>query len=253
MERTAVTIVTGAGRGIGRAIALRMAKQTTVMVVGRTSEDLLSVRDEIIARGGSANYMAGDVADPETARRTIDFIVGGSSVVRNLVCSAGIAKSGATESFDTDLWKEILDVNVNGSFHFVKACLPHMLQEKRGAICLISSTAGLYGYSHTAAYCASKHALVGMAKSLAVEHGKNGIVSVAICPGFVESEMTTRSIRSLAARRGFTEAEARERIARVNPQRRIMPPEEVAETVAFICSGKASSLSGNPLVLSGGE
>lgn len=253
MDNKSVTIVTGGGRGIGRAIALRMAKETAVLIVGRTPKDLLSVRDEIIAGGGTASYIVGDVADPHTARRTVEYVVRDSSTVRNLVCNAGISKGGASESFDTGLWKEIHDVNVNGSFHFVKACLPFMLQEKRGAICLISSTAGLKGYSHNSAYVSSKHALVGMAKSLAVEHGKNGIISVAICPGFVESEMTTRSIASLMARRGCTETEARKRIAKVNPQQRIILPEEVAEMVAFVCSGKVPSLSGNPIILSGGE
>ena len=252
MSASSVTIVTGAGRGIGRAIALRMAKETAVLVVGRKS-NLLSVYEEIIAGGGTASYIFGDVTDPETAKRAVEYIISGSLIVRNLVCNAGISKGGATEAFDTDLCKEILDVNVNGSFYFIKACLPHMLKEKRGTICLISSMAGLKGYSHSAAYTASKHALVGLAKSLAVEHGKNGIVSVAICPGFVESDMTTRSIKSLAARRKCTEAEARERIAFVSPQRRIMPPEEVAEMVAFVCSGKVPSLSGSPIVLGGGE
>jgi len=251
MDPTSVTIITGGGRGIGRAIALRMAKETAIAVVGRTRKDISSVGDEILANGGEVRLRVGDVTNPETAERVIEYCSGLS--IRNLVCNAGISKGGATESFEIGLWKEILDVNITGSFHFIKACLPHMLKEKRGTICLISSTAGLKGYSHSAAYVASKHALVGLAKSLAIEHGKNGIVSVAICPGFVESDMTTRSIKSLAARRGISEDEARERITRVNPQHRIIPAEEVAEAVAFVCSGKVPSLSGSALTLSGGE
>ena len=128
-----------------------------------------------------------------------------------------------------------------------------MLQARHGVICLISSISGVKGYAYTAAYTASKHALVGLAKSLAQEYGRQGIVIVPICPGFVASEMTTRTIRGVMKRHGLSEEAAEQRVVRANPQRRIIPAEEVAEMVAFVCSGKVPSLSGNPLLLSGGE
>lgn len=253
MDSNSVTIITGGGRGIGRAIALRMAKETVVHVFGRERENLVRVCDQITRNGGKAGCSTGDVRGSFTAQSVVAFCKAGGLRIRNLVCNAALAKSGVTESFDSQLWKDIIDVNVNGSFHFIQACLPHMIKGGGGNIVLMSSMAGLKGYSHIAAYTASKHALVGLAKALASEYGKHGIVSVAICPGFVESEMTTRSIKSLAVRRGITEDKARERIARVNPQHRIIPAEEVAEAVAFVCSGKVPSLSGSALVLGGGE
>ena len=128
-----------------------------------------------------------------------------------------------------------------------------MVKQKSGAICIMSSIAGLKGIKYSAAYSSSKHALIGLAKSLAQEYGKYGIVTVPVCPGFVESDMTTRTIRGLMERNKISEEEARARVAKTNPQKRIIPAEEVAEIISFICSNKAPSLSGNPLILSGGE
>lgn len=254
MAGTNITsIITGGGRGIGRAVALRLAKETAVVIVGRTEADLAATAQAIKASGGSAAYVVGDVRDPGTAVAAVAEAATGGRTIRNLVCNAGIGKSGATESFDMTLWREIFEVNVEGAMRFVQACLPPMLAAGRGTICFMSSIAGIKGYSRSAAYCASKHALVGLARALAQEHGKRGIVAVPVCPGFVEGEMTDRTVRGLMERRGIGEKEAREKVAAANPQRRILMPEEVAEAIAFACSGAVPSLNGNPLVLSGGE
>lgn len=248
-----VSIITGGGRGIGRAIALRLAKDTNVIVVGRTKGDLVSVCKEIEKKNGSAEYVVGDITDPKTAGKAVALAQKKKWTVANLVCNAGIGKSGKTEAFDKELWCGMFDVNVHGAFYFVQACLPEMLKRKKGTICLMSSIAGVKGYSHIAGYAATKHALVGMARSLAKEYGKYGIVTVPVCPGFVESEMTTRTIQGVRERQGISEEDARAKVAAANPQKRIIPAEEVAEAVAFVCLGKVPSLSGNPLILSGGE
>ncbi len=247
------TIITGGGRGIGRAIALRMAAQTPLVLVGRTAADLDGVRAEVGQAGGRAVCCPGDVAEPRTARAAIGQAREQGWKVRNLVCNAGIAKGGATATFDPDLWRRIFDVNVHGSFYFIQAALPEMIERRQGTICLMSSISGVKGYKYDAAYTASKHAVVGLARSLALEVGKHGLVVVALCPSFVESEMTTRTIRGLMQRRGISEAEAHKVVEATNPQRRILPAEEVAEMVAIVCSGLAPSLAGNPLILSGGE
>ena len=247
------SIITGGGRGIGRAIALRLAKDTNIIVVGRTEKDLISICAEIGKKGGQADYLVGDVSDPKTAGKALAFLKEKSWEVKNLICNAGIAKGGKTETFDKKLWREMFDVNVHGNFYFVQAVLPEMLKNKNGTICLMSSIAGVKGYKNIAAYTATKHALVGFARSLALEYGKHGIVTVPICPSFVETEMTLRTVHGLMERHGISESDARRRVADTTPQKRIMPPEEVAEAVAFVCSGKVPSLSGNPLILSGGE
>ncbi len=248
-----VTIITGASRGIGRVMALRMAKETSVLAVGRTEAELSSLCEEIRKAGGSADYVVGDVADPATADATMAKALANKWTVQNLVCNAGIGKGGVSHSFDKDLWKEIFAVNVNGTFWFTQACLPGMVERKSGNICIISSTAGLKGMKYDAAYCASKHALVGLAKSLALEYAKHGIVVVPVCPGFVESEMTDRTIAGLVKHQSLTPEAARAKVAKTNPQNRIIPAAEVADAVALVCSGALVSLNGHPLVLTGGS
>lgn len=251
MSQKLFSLVTGAGRGIGRAIALRLAKETHVFLTGHSN--LISVYEEIRSNGGNASCFPGDIRDKKPFHSFVDSVKMEGGILRNVVCNAGIAKGGPTHEFSMDLWREIIDVNVNGTFNVIHEVLPLLLEQKQGNICIISSTAGLYGYAYAAAYSASKHALVGLARSLAKEYGKKGIVVVPICPGYVDTEMTTRTIRGLVERNGISEDEARARVAKVNPQNRIISPEEVAEAVAMVCSGKFPALNGNPLILSGGE
>lgn len=253
MKEGLAAIVTGAGRGIGRAAALRLAREMPVVLVGLTQAHLAAVAEEIRAAGGRALCIAGDVADAKTAERAMTAAHAQGWKIGTLVSNAGVGKGGATHDFPLEAWKRLFDVNVHGAFSFVRAALPDMLEAGAGTICLISSTAGVKGYAYSAAYAASKHALVGLARSLAKEYGKRGIVAVPICPGFVDTDMAARTIRGLMTHRGLSEAEARAKIERVNPQRRLIPPEEVAEAIAFVCSGKVPSLSGEPMILGGGE
>ncbi len=247
------TIITGGSSGIGRAIAFRMVKEGNVLVVGLTESKLQSMCHQLNDIGIKAAYIRGDVADEETAARALRLVEINKWTVKNLVCNAGIGKSGPIEKYGSEMWRRVFDVNVHGAFYFVKQFLPGMLDRKSGNIILMSSTAGLRGFKYVSAYTATKHALVGFAKSIAQEHGKRGIVAVPFCPGYVDTEMTTRTIRGLMERNKISEEEARVKIAKINPQDRIIPPEEIAEMAAFVCSGKVPSLSGWPLSLSGGE
>jgi NAD(P)-dependent dehydrogenase (short-subunit alcohol dehydrogenase family) len=245
------SIVTGGGRGIGRAVTLRLARDGPVVVVGRGADDLREVCRMVAEAGGLAEPCPGDVGDPATADRARDLVISRGWSLANLICNAGAGKGGPTHEFDPALWRSIFDTNVHGSFYFVRACLPAMLERGGGTICLMSSVAGLKGVPFDAAYTASKHALVGLARSLALEYGKRGIVAVPLCPGFVESEMTQRAVSGLMKRQGLSSDEARRKIASTSPQRRILPAEELAEVIALICSGTLAAVSGNPLVLGG--
>jgi NAD(P)-dependent dehydrogenase (short-subunit alcohol dehydrogenase family) len=253
MNPSLASLVTGGGRGIGRAVALRLARETAVLIVGRTSSDLETTCAEIQQAGGVAAFCVGDVSDPATADRAVRLARERGWTLRNLVCNAGQGASGHTETFDRQKWQEIFAVNVHGSFYFVQACLPVMLEQRQGTICLMSSILGVKGYKYQAAYTASKQALVGLARALAHEYGKHGIVTVPLCPGFVESDMTRRTIGGIMKHQQLTEAEAEQKVANASPQRRILPAAEVAEAVALVCSGLIPALSGNPLILSGGE
>ncbi len=251
MNHNQVTIVTGGGRGIGRAIALRMARQTAVLLVGRTSADLAAVCTEINNSGGIADFTVGDVSEPATAAAALEKVSARGWTVRNLVCNAGIGKGGPLVSFDPAVWRQMFLVNVDGAFHFMQACLPSMIEAKEGAICVISSVSGLKGHKYDSAYSATKFALVGLAQSLADEVRKHNIAVVPICPGFVYSDMTSRTIAGLMHHRGWTEAEAEQRIAQTNPQGRILQPEEIAEAVAFCSAETGLAVSGQSLTLTG--
>lgn len=246
-------IVTGAGRGIGRAAALRLASEAPLVLVGRTRAHLDATSNDILARDGRAVVVEGDVADPATAERAVASARAEGWTIGGLVASAGIGKGGPTHEFPAEDWKRLFDVNVHGAFHFVRAVLPDMLAAGSGAICLVSSTAGVKGYAYSAGYSATKHALVGLARALAKEYGKKGIAIVPVCPGFVDTDMARQTIEGLMRHRGLSEEVAREKVARVNPQRRLLPPEEVAEAIAFVMCGKVPALSGEPMILGGGE
>ncbi len=247
------SIITGGGRGIGKAIALNLAQKTNLVIVGRTESDLeITCNDINKKENGKAAYVVGDVRYSQTAQEAISKVRANNWILRNLICNAGIAKSGALHEFDEKVWQNIVDVNVLGAFQFSKASLPLLLEQGKGIICFMSSVAGLEGYSYESAYCASKHALVGLAKSMALEYSKKGITVAALCPGFVESEMTTRTIHGVMERRGISYSEARERVAAKNVHKRIIPAEEIAEKISAICDGKFTLVSGRPLILSDG-
>jgi NAD(P)-dependent dehydrogenase (short-subunit alcohol dehydrogenase family) len=245
-ERVAA-IVTGGGRGIGRAITLRLARSAPVIVVGRNKDDLASVCSDVSRDAGLGVPCPGDIADPATSSRAVGLAREHGWAVGHLVCNAGIGKGGPTETFPSDLWRLIFDVNVHGSFQFVQACLPEMLARRAGTITIMSSLAGVHGVAYDAAYTATKHALVGIARSLALEFSGRGIKTVALCPGFVAGEMTMRTIRGVMSRRGVSEAEAEQRIASKCPAGRILQPEEIAEVVALVGDGRfalADALAG---------
>jgi NAD(P)-dependent dehydrogenase (short-subunit alcohol dehydrogenase family) len=253
-EQRLAAVVTGGGRGIGRAITLRLARTSPVVVVGRDRETLASVCAEVAGLGGDAVPCAGDVADVGTARRAVETARDRGWAVGHLVCNAGIGKSGPTELFPEDLWRRVFEVNVHANFRLVQSCLPGMLARGAGTITLMSSLAGVRGVAYDAAYTATKHALVGLARSLALEYGRRGIVAAAICPGFVESDMTRRTIRAVMGRLGLSEPEAEQRVAAKCPAGRILRPEEVAEVISLIGEGRLSeadaqaNLGGYPLI-----
>lgn len=245
-------LVTGGGKGIGRAISLRMALNAPVLMIGRSEAPLSDTKKAIESAGGEAEYLVLDLRDDDGATLLSAKLEDLGWSVASLILNAGIGKSGPTGSFPRSDFDEIYTVNVAAALPLIQLAIPAMTDRRSGTICFISSIAGIRGVGFDAAYSAAKHAQIGFARSLALEVGKNGICVVPICPGFVASEMTDRSIASLARRKGIGPDAAREQIARTNPQRRIIPAEEVAEMVAFVCSGKVPSLGGSPIILSGG-
>jgi len=247
------TIVTGGGKGIGKAICETLAAASNLVLVGRDLHALQSVCSLILSRGGNAIAVAGDVKDPKTAQDAVDAVASNGWILENLICNAGIGGGGNTDSFSGAKWMEMFDVNVHGTFWFVQAALPLMLANQKGKICIVSSVAGVKGFKRQAAYSASKHALVGLAKSLALEYGKKGIITIPVCPAFVMTDMTERVIAGLEHYQKLSRADAEAKIRALNPLNKIITPQEVADVVALICEGKLDHMNGNPLVMNGGE
>jgi 3-hydroxybutyrate dehydrogenase len=246
------TVITGGSRGIGFACAKKMAQYGPVFLIGQTESHLQAAVEELRKAGLTAEYQAGDVADFSVADAAVARVKELGWTVRNLVCNAGIGGKGAITTFDRKKWLRVFDVNVHGTFYFIHAFAPLMVEQKAGSICVISSTLGVRGHKYDSCYAATKHAQVGMARSLGMELAKHGITVVPVCPSFVETDMLRKMVANLMHHKNMTEKQAEDYLAEKNPQRRIIPADEVAEAVALVCSGILRCLNGEPLVLDGG-
>jgi NAD(P)-dependent dehydrogenase (short-subunit alcohol dehydrogenase family) len=226
-------VVTGGGRGIGAAIAAALREAgARVTVMGRTR-----VADE--------SWIECDVADPDSVKRA--FAQAGPAAI--LVNNAGQADAAAFMKTDLDLWRRMLDVNLTGAFLCTQAALPGMLAARFGRIVNIASVAGLEGFSHGAAYCASKHGIVGLTRALATELAKEPVTVNAVCPGYTETDIVKKAVSNLMAR-GGSEEEARARLAASNAQGRLLTPGEVADAVLPLCA-PGNAVTGEAILVDG--
>ena len=224
-----VAVVTGGGRGIGRAIALLLAPNgAAVALTGRNGERLEAVAAEIGALGGCALAQTGDVSDHQQVRATFDAIRAQLGPVDILVNNAGTTASNKFVNTDDETWERIMRVNATGPFYCCREVIPAMIERRWGRIINIASVAGLHGLPYSAAYSASKHALLGLTRSIALEHASYGITANAICPGWTETDMLADSLGTIVARTGRTLDEARASILAMSGQSRFVRAEEVA-------------------------
>jgi len=221
-----VVVVTGGTRGIGRAVVERFAS------------------DQVVALG-SADC---DVTDEEAVAATFERI----GPVDVLVNNAGISSSAPVARTSLDDWRSQIDVNATGAFLCTRAVLPGMLERGSGRIVTVASTAGRAGARYTAAYTASKHAAVGLMRAVAAEVAGTGVTANAVCPAFVRTDMTARSVERIVARTGRSEADAEAALAEAAPLGRLLEPEEVAFAVAFLAAAEAGAINGQTLILDGG-
>ena len=238
-------LVTGGGRGIGRSIALRLAADGAhVVVAGRTSSEV-----EETARDARGTPLLLDVTD----RAAIAALPGSIGPIDLLVNNAGIAGSAPFDRTPDELWDQMLAVNVTSAFLLCRALLPPMVKAGWGRVVNIASNAGLTGYAYTVAYCASKHAMVGLTRALAVEVAKSGVTVNAVCPGWVDTRMTDEAVARIAKKTGRSASEAKKSLKGMSPQGRLVSPEEVAHTVASLCHEEARGIHGQAIVVDGGQ
>ncbi|HYG29250.1 MAG TPA: SDR family NAD(P)-dependent oxidoreductase [Allosphingosinicella sp.] len=220
-------LITGGGTGIGAAIGRALAAEgAKVTLVGRRREPL----QETAARIGSALVCPGDVTDRGDVDRAFALARKTQGPIAILVNNAGAAAGVPFAKVTGQLWREMLAVNLDGMFHCCQAALPDLLAAEAGRIVTVASMAGLHGFAYAAPYIAAKHGAVGLTRALAAEFAGTKLRANAVCPGFVDSDMTVQAIANIRDKTGRSEEEARAELARLNPSGRLISPEEVAAT-----------------------
>ena len=252
MLKNKTALITGGGRGIGRAIALAFAREgATVVVSARTKEQVDAVAKEI---GANAVALVCDVADPDSVNtmftRAHEALGRGPDI---LVNNAGIAESATLVNTDDELWHRHLNTNLSGTFYCTRAALPSMIEKRWGRIINVASIAGKTGAPYISAYAASKHGVLGLTRSVAHEVATLGITANAICPGYVDTEMVSRGIEKIKSRTGRSEEEALETLKNMSPQHRLVTVEEVAAIALLLASDEGRGINGQAINVDGGS
>jgi 3-hydroxybutyrate dehydrogenase len=242
--------VTGGGRGIGRAVAAALAAAgASVTVVGRSEAPLR----EAVAAGDAAGCAIADVTDADAVRRQVSAAEQARGPITILVNNAGSVESGPFAKLDPAVFTAMWNVHVMGAVHATRAVLPGMIERGFGRIVNIASTAGLKGYAYVSAYCAAKHALVGLTRALALETATRGVTVNAVCPGYTDTELVRGSIERVAGRSGRPQSDVLAEYVRDCPIRRLIKPQEVAAAVLYLCTAEAAAVTGTTLAIAGGE
>lgn len=242
-----LAVVTGGNKGIGRACARRLLRAGYRVVV--TGRDRRALDETVTALEGTGEIEARrfDVTDEEAV---VDAFAG--LEVDVLVANAGVAFSQPLDRTDLDDWRWVLDVNVTGVFLCARAVISGMRERDRGRVIAVASVASHHGLRYGTAYAASKHGVLGFIRALATEVAGTGVTANAVCPTFVDTPMTDRSVVNIAEKTGRSEDEARRALERMAPLDRLVTPEEVAAAVAYLASDDAAAVNGQSIILDGG-
>ena len=246
-------LVTGGGRGIGRAAALRLAAAGCDVAVGsRTRAEVDAVAEEVRALGRRAVAVTLDVSRSESVRDAFAEARGALGRVDVLVNGAGVAPSALLVRTSDEAWRSAIETNLSGAFYAMREALPAMLEAQWGRVVNVASIAGKTGQPYISAYAASKHGLLGLTRCAALEVAARGVTVNAVCPGYVDTPMTDASIARIVEKTGQDAAGVRRRLEEASPQKRLVTSDEVAALVAYLCTDDARGITGQALSVDGG-
>lgn len=239
-------LVTGGGGGLGADMARTLAERgATVWVAGRRAEPLHAMA----AGHDRIHAVEVDVTDETSVQAMFDF-TGPCDIV---VANAGASASVPFTRTGLDTWRSMVDVNLTGAFLTLREGAIRLKGAEWGRLVAVASTAGLKGYAYVSAYSAAKHGVIGMVKSAALEMARSGVTVNALCPGFLETEMTDRSVANIAEKTGMSHADARSQLEKMSPQRRLIRPEEVTAALLWLCGPGSEGITGQAVAIAGGE
>src|SRR6185503_2180443 len=251
--RDKIVLITGGSGGLGSALARAFSAQACrVVISARDPQRLRAMAEELARNGAQVLALPCDISDRDAMLDLQKEIAARWGAVQILINNAGIARAVKFTDMSDDVWDAILETNLTGAYNCCKVFLPRMLQAQWGRIINIASTAAKVGYSHATAYTASKHGLLGLTRSLALETARLGVTGNAICPGYIDDERTRENARIMAQRTGKSVDEILELFADSAPQKRLIAPDEVAALALLIASDKLGAMTGQAIHVDGG-
>jgi NAD(P)-dependent dehydrogenase (short-subunit alcohol dehydrogenase family) len=246
-------LVTGGGRGIGRAVALELARAGADLALSsRTLGEVEEVALEARGLGVRALAIAADVSRPDQVRELFRAARAELGAIDILVNGAGVAPSALLVRTSEEEWRAALETNLSGSFYCMREALPEMQERGFGRVVNLASIAGKTGYPYISAYAASKHGVLGLTKCAALEVASRGVTVNAVCPGYVDTPMTDVSVARIVEKTGQPAVDVRRRLEELSPQKRLMSVAEVSALVLFLCGDAARGITGQALSLDGG-
>jgi len=243
-------LVTGGGTGIGAAIATLLSQHgAKVTIVGRR----LDVLQKQAEKSANTQAIACDLTQPELVDAAFAEAIGNFGPIDILINNAGRADTAPFHKLDRQQWQSVLNINLNAVFTSMQLAYPEMKARGWGRIINIASTAALKGYAYVSAYCAAKHAVVGLTKAVALEAARSGVTVNAICPGYTDTDIVANAVQAIAAKTGRTVEQALQEFTSSNPQGRLIQPFEVANAVLWLCLPGSESITGQSIAIAGGE
>lgn len=248
-----VVVVTGGSGGLGRALTRSFVRAgSSVVITSRSEEKLEATAREISRDGRAVLAVPCDIAQKEQVEALREKIRSEMGIVQILINNAGLAQAVSFLDMDDHLWDETLKINLTGTYYCCKAFLPGMIAAEWGRIINIASTTAKVAYSHVSAYTASKHGVLGLTRSLALETARLGVTVNAICPGYLNTERTRENAQRMAEKTGKNAQDILDVFARSSPQKRLIEPEEVANLALLLASDAMGGMTGQAINVDGG-